>query len=33
MFRLNEAGEAKVETLTQLEQDSPLYRSICESGR
>ena len=33
MFRLNEAGEAKVETLTELEPDAPLYRAICADGR
>lgn len=30
MFRLNEAGQAKFETLTKLETDAPLYRAICE---
>lgn len=29
MFRLNESGQAKFETLTQLESDSPLYQSVC----
>jgi hypothetical protein len=33
MFRLNEAGQAKIETLTELEADSPLYQAICEGGR
>jgi len=33
MFRLNDAGEAKVETLTELESDSPLYQAICERDR
>ena len=33
MFRLNEAGQAKIETLTELEADSPLYQAICEAGR
>ncbi len=32
LFRLNEAGEAKFETLTELETDAPLYKAICESG-
>ena len=32
LFRLNEAGEAKFETLTQLEADAPLYKAICEPG-
>jgi hypothetical protein len=30
MFRLNEAGEAKIETLIELAVDAPLYRAICE---
>lgn len=29
MFRLNDAGEAKMETLTELETDAPLYQAIC----
>ena len=29
MFKLNDAGQAKVETLTELEADSPLYQRIC----
>lgn len=29
MFRLNDAGEAKIETLTELETDAPLYQAIC----
>jgi len=29
MFRLNESGQAKFETMTQLEADSLLYRSVC----
>ncbi|MCQ4325356.1 hypothetical protein CXK94_10700 [Stutzerimonas stutzeri] len=33
MFRLNEAGEAKAETLTRLEPASPLYQAICERAR
>lgn len=33
MFRLNDAGEAKVETLTELESDSSLYQAICERDR
>lgn len=32
LFRLNEAGEAKFETLTELEADAPLYKAICEPG-
>lgn len=32
LFRLNEAGEAKFETLIELEADAPLYKAICESG-
>jgi hypothetical protein len=30
MFRLNEAGEAKFESMTELDADAPLYRAICE---
>ncbi|MCQ4346433.1 hypothetical protein NGA35_03065 [Pseudomonas stutzeri] len=29
MFRLNEAGQAKFETMTELAMDAPLYRAIC----
>ncbi len=29
MFRLNEAGQAKAETLTELDADSPLFQRIC----
>lgn len=29
MFRLNESGQAKFETMTELDVDGPLYRSIC----
>lgn len=32
MFRLNEAGEAKFETLTELQPDAPLYKAMCEAG-
>lgn len=32
MFRLNEAGQAKVETLTELDVDSPLFQRICGAG-
>ncbi len=32
MFRLNEAGQAKFETMTRLEQDAPLYRAICAAN-
>ena len=30
MFRLNEAGEAKFETMIELDVNAPLYRAICE---
>ena len=33
MFRLNEAGQAKFETMTELETDAPLYRAVCLSDR
>lgn len=33
MFRLNEAGQAKIETATELAEDSPLYQAICGAGR
>jgi len=29
MFRLNEAGQAKFETMTELDVDAPLYRAVC----
>jgi hypothetical protein len=29
MFRLNDAGQAKAETLTELNTDSPLFQRIC----
>ncbi len=29
MFRLNDAGQAKAETLTELDADSPLFLHIC----
>ncbi|HWV08218.1 MAG TPA: hypothetical protein VN156_01660 [Pseudomonas sp.] len=29
MFSLNEAGQAKFETMTSLEVDSPLYQAVC----
>lgn len=29
MFRLNEAGQARFETMAELKEDAPLYRSIC----
>ena len=29
MFRLNDAGQAKAETLTELDADSPLFQRIC----
>lgn len=33
MFRLNESGQAEVDTLIELEADAPLYTTICVSGR
>lgn len=30
MFRLNDEGQAKLDTLTELDADAPLYRAICE---
>lgn len=33
MFRLNEAGEAKFETLTELAPDTPLYQAICPAAQ
>lgn len=33
MFRLNDAGEAKAETLTETDVDSPLYQNICGFDR
>lgn len=30
MFELNDAGEARFETLTQVAADAPLYQAICE---
>ena len=33
MFRLNEAGQAKIESMTELEADAPLYRTLCVGGR
>lgn len=32
MFRLNEAGQAKIETMIKLEVDAPLYQTICGAG-
>lgn len=29
MFRLNEQGEAKYETMTKMDADAPLYRRLC----
>ena len=29
MFLLNEAGQAKFETLTELDVDAPLYQAVC----
>ncbi|WP_217476060.1 hypothetical protein [Stutzerimonas stutzeri] len=29
MFRLNDAGQAKADSLTELEADSPLFQQIC----
>ncbi len=31
MFQLNEAGEARFDTLTELASDTPLYKTLCES--
>ncbi|QGZ28742.1 hypothetical protein [Stutzerimonas stutzeri] len=31
MFRLNEAGEAKFETMTELDVNAPLYQAVCTS--
>lgn len=31
MFKLNDAGQAKVETLTELQADSPLFQRICSA--
>lgn len=33
MFRLNEKGEAKFESMIQLDADAPLYRATCASDR
>ncbi|MBE7374402.1 hypothetical protein [Pseudomonas lopnurensis] len=33
MVRLNEAGQAKVGTLVQLDADAPLYQAVCASER
>lgn len=33
MFRLNEAGQAKMETMTELPVDAPLYRTICTGNQ
>lgn len=33
MFRLNEAGQAKIETMTELETDAPLYQAVCVNGK
>ncbi|WP_313085774.1 hypothetical protein [Pseudomonas sp.] len=33
MFRLNEAGQAKIESMTELKADAPLYRTLCVGGR
>jgi hypothetical protein len=33
MFRLNEAGQAKIESMIELEADAPLYRTLCVGGR
>lgn len=32
MFRLNEAGQAKFETMTELDVGAPLYRTICAAN-
>ncbi len=33
MFRLNEAGEAKFDTMVRLETDAPLYQEVCTGER
>jgi hypothetical protein len=33
MFRLNEAGEAKFDTMVRLETDAPLYQAVCTGER
>ena len=33
MFRLNDAGQAKMETMTELPENAPLYRTICKGDR
>lgn len=33
MFRLNEQGQAKIDTMTELPGTDPLYRAICEAKR
>lgn len=32
MFRLNEAGQAKFETMIELEMGAPLYRAVCAAN-
>lgn len=33
MFQLNDAGEAKADSLTTLDAEGPLYRALCETGQ
>ncbi|UPQ82432.1 hypothetical protein M0M42_18880 [Pseudomonas knackmussii] len=33
MFRLNEAGQAKFDTMTKLDADAPLYRAVCTAEK
>lgn len=33
MFRLNDAGEAKAETMAKTDVDTPLYQNLCGPGR
>ncbi len=33
MFRLNNEGQAKMESLTELQADDPLYQAICAGDR
>ncbi|WP_312257476.1 hypothetical protein [Stutzerimonas nitrititolerans] len=33
MFRLNEDGQAKLEAMTEMQVDEPLYQTVCGSAR
>jgi len=33
MFRLNEDGQAKLEAMTEMQADEPLYQTVCVSAR